>query len=185
MREFRLGTFRGRLVEVSGGSACAGLTLVFRLVLEAQRAGEPVAWLNRNGSAFFPPDVAQTGIDLSALAVIWTDDLVRMARSTDHLVRSGAFGLVVLDLGSEPDVPRAFQMRLAGLARKHATALICLTEKGARQPSLGTLVSLRAEAVRERGPDGRFHCEARILKDKRRGPGWKHVEVCHAPDGLR
>ena len=30
----------------------------------------------------------------------------------------------------------------------------------------------------------RFRCEARILKDKRSGPGWSHVEFFHGPDGL-
>jgi recombination protein RecA len=180
-----LGAFSGRLVEVSGDSACAVLTLAFGLVLEAQRGGEPVAWLSRKESVFFPPDAAEVGVDLASLAVIWACDLPRAVRTADHLVRSGAFGLVVLDLGINPRVPLAFQTRLSGLARKHATALVCLTEKDPRQPSLGALVSLRAEAVRVRGPEGRFHCQARVLKDKRRGAGWKHSEVCHAPDGLR
>ena len=31
---------------------------------------------------------------------------------------------------------------------------------------------------------GAFTCTARVLKDKRGGPGWQHVEVCRGPDGL-
>jgi recombination protein RecA len=71
------------------------------------------------------------------------------------------------------------------LAKQYDTALICVTEKGSDRPSLGSLVSLRAHAVRTRRREDRFRCEVRVLKDKRRGPGWKHTEVCRAPDGLR
>lgn len=61
---------RGRLAELSGGPRSAVLTLSFRLVLEAQRLDEPVAWITEPRSTFFPPDVAANGIDLNALVVI-------------------------------------------------------------------------------------------------------------------
>jgi len=185
IRAWDIAALRGRLAEVSGGPACAALTLTFRLVLQAQRDGEPVAWISRQESVFYPPDAADAGVDLDSMAVVWSADTPRAARAADHLVRSGAFGLVVLDLGARADMPRAFQTRLSGLARKHATALICLTEKSVRHPALGSLVSLRAQTPRTRDRDGRLHCEVRVVKDKLRGPGWSHVEVCHAPDGLR
>ena len=75
------------------------------------------------------------------------------ARAADLLLRSGGFGLVVLDLMScsrraAADVPLAMQTRLAGLARKHGSVFLCLTEKNSETSSLGSLVSLRAEAVR-------------------------------------
>ena len=70
------------------------------------------------------------------------------------------------------------------LAKKHGAALLCITEKDSGHPSLGSLVSLRAEAVRTECTGDRFRCEVRVLKDKLRGPGWTHVEVCHGPDGL-
>jgi len=50
---------------------------------------------------------------------------------------------------------------------------------------MGSLVSLRAEASWERTDPSRFLCEIHVLKDKRRGPGWKHTEVCRGPIGLR
>ena len=40
-----LGALSGRLAEISGSHSCASLTLVFRLVLEAQTGQEPVAWI--------------------------------------------------------------------------------------------------------------------------------------------
>lgn len=182
--EWSLSAFAGRFCEISGDRAGAPLTLVFRLIFEAQRNGEPAAWVGRWESAFFPPDVAAVGVDLAALPVIRTADPLAVARAADLLVRSGAFGLLVLDLGAGSVLPLPAQTRLVGLAKQHDTALVCLTQKKGDRPSLGSLVSLRAHTARSRGERDRFHCEVRVLKDKRRGPGWNHTEVCHGPDGL-
>ncbi|GAB4264667.1 MAG: hypothetical protein Kow0092_16490 [Deferrisomatales bacterium] len=175
----------GRLTELSAAGASAGLTLACALVLDAQQHGEPVAWIATEESAFYPPDVAEGGVDLDALAVVRVPRLAQTFRAADHLARSGAFGLLVLDLGERPRMPAAAQSRLAGLAGRHDTSILCLTRKDARDPSLGSLVSLRGEAVRERRGDNRLSCRVHILKDKRRGPGWEYEEVCRGPDGLR
>ncbi len=180
-----LATFAGRFTEISGDLAGAPLTLTFRLVLEAQRRGEPVAWIGRYRTPFFPPDVAEAGVDLAALPVVWALDSLAAARAADLLIRSGAFGLVVVDLGAGARLPVAAQTRLAGLAKHHEAALVFLTEKDDDRPSLGSLVSLRAHAARTGHEVELFRCEAHALKDKRRGPGWRHAEVCRGPDGLR
>ena len=74
--------------------------------------------------------------------------------------------------------------RLLGLAQKHATAVVFLTDKPSKAPSLGSLISLRGQTRRRRtGPD-EFNCELQVLKDKRRSPGWIHTEVCGGPAGL-
>jgi recombination protein RecA len=182
--EWQLSVFTGRFGEISGDEAGAGLSLVFRLVLEAQRHAEPVVWIGRRESVFFPPDVAETGVDLAALPVVWIPDPLSAARVADYLVRSGAFGLTVLDLGVRADLPVHAQTRLVGLAQKHETAVLCLTEKKDHRPSLGSLVSLRAHVVRTQREGDRFHCQARVIKDKRRGPRWQHAEVYRGPDGL-
>ena len=184
-RGWELATFSGRFSEFSGAESSAALTFAVGLIGEAQRCGEPVAWLGRRASGFYPPDVAARGVDLSALAVIWTSGALESARAADLLLRSGAFGLILMDLGTEHELPLAVQNRLAVLAKKHGTALIGLTHKEAQQPSMGSLISLRAQ-VTHGGRDHRgFWCEARILKDKRAGPGWRQSEVYHGPDGLR
>lgn len=181
---WRLSLFAGRLGEISGRRSGAVLTLAFRLVLEAQRRGDPVAWISWRGTAFYPPDVAETGVDLSALAVVWVERSTDACRAADWLLRSGGFGLVVLDLGQRDQLPIAAQSRLAGLAQKHGTALLCLTEKDRERPSIGSLVAIRAEASRRSPVGERFPCEADILKDKKRGPGSRFTELCHGPDGL-
>jgi recombination protein RecA len=174
----------GRLVEISGVGATAALTVAFGLVLEAQRQGEPVAWITLQERSFYPPDVAEGGVDLDVLVIVRVADARAAARAADQLARSGAFGLIVLDLGDDAAVPTPLQTRLVGLAQKHQTAILCITEKGSGSPSLGSLVSLRVQAQRQRHADDRFSCGLTVLKDKRRGPTWTHAEVCRGPAGL-
>ena len=195
----------GRLVELSGGHSPAVLTVACLLVLEAQRLQVPVVWVSVTRDTFFPPDMAENGVDLGALPVVWASTLPSAGRAADWLIRSGAFGLAILDLRGAPRLPSGFQARLLQLSRKHRTALVCLTGSraslrntvrstvggmpsvlnGWEMSSLGSLVSLRGEASWKRINPSQFLCELRILKDKRRGPGWKHAEVCHGPVGLR
>jgi recombination protein RecA len=181
---WRLASFAGRLAEISGGRASSALTLAFHLAWEAQRQGEPIAWIGRRERAFFPPDAADAGVDLDGFVAVWAPDGIGAARAADLLVRSGGFGLVVLDLGASATLPIAALARLAGLALKHRTAVLCLTEKEPGRPSLGPLVAVRAETERVGQPGGRFLCRARIVKDKRFGPGQEYAEICRGPDGL-
>ena len=179
----------GRLVELCDERSCAALTFAVGLVLDAQRCGESVVWITSRESSFYPPDVAEWGVDLDALAVVRLCDAREIAGVADALARSGAFGLLVLDLGAsgadrQGDVPNAVQTRLLGLAQKHGAAIVCLTVKSRERPSLGSLFSLRAQASRRACGAGRFECELAIVKDKRRAPGRRHSEVCRGPHGL-
>ena len=173
----------GRFVEISGAAASASLTLTFTLIRQAQARGDPVGWVTLAEHSFYPPDAAQGGIDLDALVVIRLLRADSIARAGEKLLRSGGFGLVVLDLGTA-DIPMPLQTRLTGLAHRHHTALICLTEKTHGAFSLGSLVSLRAHAEKKRVEGNRFACALRVLKDKRRGPTWNYEELYTGPAGL-
>jgi recombination protein RecA len=173
----------GRFVEVSSWAASAALTMVFGLVREAQKQKQPVGWVTSIENFFYPPDAAQIGIDLAALAVIRLSRSDNIPRAGEKLLRSGGFGVVVLDLGGG-DIPMPLQSRLTSLAHHHHTALICLTEKQSATLSIGSLVSLRAHAVRGRAQEKGFVCTLRVLKDKRRGPTWTHEVFCSGPVGL-
>jgi len=173
----------GRLVEISGSTASAALTLTFVLVREAQERGEPVGWVTMSETSFYPPDAAQNGTDLATLVVVRLSHAESISRAGEKLLRSGGFGVVVLDLGAA-DIPMPLQTRLTGLAHRHHTALICLTKKERRAFSLGSLVSLRAHAERQRAENNRFACTLRVLKDKRRGPTWHYEELYTGPAGL-
>ncbi len=173
----------GRLVEISSSTAAAALTLTFTLIHEAQQRGEPVGWVTLADSFFYPPDAARGGTDLTALVVIRLARAESIARAGEKLLRSGGFGVVVLDLGAA-DIPMPLQTRLTGLAHRHHTALICLTEKARAAFSLGSLVSLRVHAEKKRAADNRFLCALRVLKDKRRGSTWNYEELYTGPAGL-
>lgn len=200
-----LDALRGRLVELSAHGPTATLTAAIELVVEAQMQGEPVGWITSMSGAFYPPDVADSGVDLAALVVIRAE-AIAAARAAERLLRSGAFGLVVIDLCSsgegsrqdlihvDPNLPGAatrpssapslVQGRLVSLAQAHDAAVVYLTDKARDTASLGSLISLRAEATRVRHGDG-LAFTVRALKDKRRGVGWEHVGKRCAPPGFR
>jgi recombination protein RecA len=183
-----LAALRGRLVELSARGATGTLTAAVELVAEAQEQSEPVAWLTLHTGTFYPPDLADSGIDLAALVVVRCPDTVAAARAAERCLRSGAFGLVILDLGnhSDKDISMQIQGRLVTLAQSHDAAVVCLTEKSEDTASLGSLVSLRAEALRRREhpPHAEFSVEVRVLKDKRQGPGFTKSLKRRGPAGL-
>src|SRR5476651_929143 len=81
----------GRLTEISGRGCVSPLSAAAALLLEAQAGGEPCAWLSRDESNFFPPDLARFGIDLDALPVVFVPSPQKAARAAARLLRSGAF----------------------------------------------------------------------------------------------
>lgn len=170
----------GRLVELCAGGASAAFTQALALVREVQQATEPTAWVTAQRHAFFPPDAAACGVDLQALVVVRTSPQA-IGRAADKLLRSGGFGLVVLDL-DDTALPQPLLARLASLARKHRSILLCLTTP-AEGSRLGSLVSLRARSERHRQGD-RFCCELKVVKDRRYGPGWSSAALCRGPAGL-
>ena len=180
---WNLAAIAGRFTEISTSANAAALTLAFGLVQEAQKQGEPVGWVTSTDNFFYPPDAAHGGVDLAALVVIRVLHSAVIPNAGEKLLRSGGFGLVVLDLGTA-DIPIPLQSRLTGLAQHHHSALVCLTEKESGTFSLGSLVSLRAHAERQRSAGNGFACWLRALKDKRRGPTWSHKEFCRGPAGL-
>jgi len=182
--EWNLDLLSGRFAELSSEGETASLSAAVSIILEAQERGEPAAWVAAGPSTFFPPDAAASGVDLDSLPVIRAADRMSAARAADWLLRSGAFAVVVLDLGANPEMQIPVQARLAGLAKKHRTALLCMTKKRRDAGSIGSLVSLRAEARVEKIGFDRFRWEVRVLKDKRRGPGWSYDEEGRGVEGL-
>ena len=180
---WRLDQLAGRFIEISSTAASAALTLTFSLIGEAQERGEPVGWVSSTEDFFYPPDAVRNGIDLTALVVVRLTDRRSIARAGEKLLRSGGFGLIILDLGAA-DIAMPLQTRLTGLAHRHHTALVCLTKKNRAAFSLGSLVSLRAHAQKKRVAQNRFACALRVLKDKQRGPTWNHEALYNGPAGL-
>lgn len=187
----------GRLVEVvaprvlaarGGPSFGAALTAASSLIWKAQQQGEVTAWIQAGPTSFFPPDFAAGGIDLDALVVVRLAGAAAAARAADKLLRSGGFGLVVLDLGAGARLAPALASRLLGLALQHRAAVVFLSGRaagGGDAGSLSPLVSLRVTAEARRTATSRFLCCIRAVKDKRRAPGWIVEESFRGPPGLR
>jgi recombination protein RecA len=215
--EWSFAELAGRLVQIEGAGDSAALTLAFLAILKAQQCGEPVAWIaprvratswedaSMAGSVFYPPDAYETGIDLEALPVVRVPDVTTVFAALDVLVRSGGFGLIVADLGDLQSAASTSLARLAGLARRHHTALVFLTRppvlqthtRGRSRPSrpaipsgdtrgsLGSLISLHVRSRRQRVGRDQFECGLVVLKDKQCGPVWEYAEVCRGALGLR
>jgi recombination protein RecA len=193
----------GRLCELAGARAGATLSFAASLVLDAQRRGESVAWIQPRSSSFFPPDLAECGVDLDALVVVRPPQPSDLGLAAEWIARSGAFGLIVLDVTALAFVPMAMQSRLLSLAQKHDLGLVCLTEKAPERASLSSLIGLRADTlVRRRGNSANsvrdalepldprdvlatFECELSAAKDKRRSRPWRHSEARRGTPGLR
>ena len=168
----------GRIAELCGNDHAGHLSLAGSLVHQFQAAGEPVAWVTTTTDTFFPPDLAGTGVDLTSLPVARLGDPVAATTVTDRLIRSGSFGLVVLELIGDHQIPAGILGRLVRLARQQEACLVCLTKR-----PLGSMVSLRGTIHRQQeGSDG--ICGVVVHKDRRRGPGYRFSYRYRAPHGV-
>lgn len=131
----------GRLVEISGVGASARHTTAVALVRQAQLEGETTAWVQPAGGPLYPPDLAESGVDLGALVVVHVPEdrgQVGLARAAELLLRSGAFGLCVVDL-SVPEICPEGQVTFgpaAAIVCPEGQALSDMSSRPARPPRL-------------------------------------------------
>jgi recombination protein RecA len=188
---WNLEALAGAMAEISAPGPAAGVLAAVRLLLDAQERGEPAAWIVAGDSLPYAPDLSDAGIDLEALPFVRVTGTVAGARAAEHLLRSGAFGFVILDLTVLEKARRsgtalhpAAQMRLAALCRRHQAGLLLLARKPEGAPPIASLASMRAQGTVRRTAFDRFTFQLQVLKDKRQGTGWSHEEICRGPDGL-
>lgn len=194
----------GRLIEISGGAASARITTAVALVRQAQLEGETTVWIQPVLGPLFPPDLAESGVDLDALIVVQIPEergQAGLARAAELLLRSGAYGLCVLDLSAPPRPPQvaedmpartcppglrgsAWQARLAGLARLHSSRVVLLTRGSPQRDSLGPMIGLRVAPRRERRAPGLFALRPEVLKHKGGAPSAAAWELRRGPWGL-
>lgn len=163
----------GRLIEIASALGGAQTTAAIACLRHAQVQGETAAWVQLAGGALFPPDLADSGIDLDALLVVNVPlraGAFGLVKAAELLLRSGGFGCVVVDV-REPlarglDCDSAWQGRLLGVAREHDSAVLLLSDGSSHPGSLGPLVSVCLEPHRKRVQRGVFAVEHRIRKDK-------------------
>lgn len=173
----------GRLVELCGE---AQTSTAVAILAHAQREGETAAWIQPVHGSLYPPDLAAAGVDVEALVVIHVPETGAMSgaagqcRAAELLLRSGGFGLLVIDFSrTEPTGGAAWQGRLLGLARQHEARLLMLRREA--RESLGPLVGMRVASRVERVTNvddpsgfcprtGRFEIRHEVLKNKSGGP---------------
>ena len=158
------------------------LSLAAEIILEAQRHGEPAAWVAAADSVFFPPDLSRRGVDLSALAVIRAGGQTESLTAAEWLAGSGAVGLVVVDCDGQWNVSDASLGRIQKLAERSKCAVVFLTRKRCSDPSLGSRISLRGCV--SRSDAGPFQVDLHAAKDKRSHPGSRQRRHYHGPPGM-
>ena len=146
---------RGRLTEVTGPLGSGKTSLVRHIVT---RSNQRVAYIDA-ARTLVPRDWAH----VSTLWVIRPPTPQRGAWSADVLLRSGAFGLVVLD--SAPALTRAVTMRLSQLSRESDAVLLVLGEDQVLQT--GTAVRLRVSAWRVTVEKGGSHEMLEVPREQR------------------
>ncbi|MBX3249038.1 MAG: hypothetical protein KF901_17805 [Myxococcales bacterium] len=158
----------GRLVELTGRGDTARTSLVVHQIARRQAEGELVAWVQPQGGTFYPPDAAEAGVDLDSLAIVHVPpSALEAARAAELLLRSGAFGFVVVDLdGMAPQdarLPTRALARLHALCRRHDAVVAFFAPPSAE--ALGSLVSLRL-APRRLPLGDAWQIEPEVLRDK-------------------
>jgi recombination protein RecA len=149
---------RGRLTEITGAPG-SGLTTVARhLVATTLRAGWWVAYVDATRT-LAPRDWAALGTH-EGLWVVRPEDGTRSAWCADVLLRSGAFGLVILD--GAPALTRTVAVRLVRLARASDAAFVVLAPHGQHAGVAGALQLRVQRASTKRRPADRLDLTARL-----------------------
>lgn len=87
---------RGRIVEVMGQEASGKTTLVLHVVAEAQKKGIACAFIDTE-QALDKTRAEKIGVDFQKLAISQPDSGEQALDLLDFLVRSGEFGVIVVD----------------------------------------------------------------------------------------
>lgn len=167
------GFARGTIATLEGPASSGRTAIAARLLATATRCGLAAAV---DDGSLYPPSFAGAGVHLDRLLFMPASDPVGIARSADILLRSHAFGIVLMPAVG---VKAAVWTRLASLAH-HANALLVAVGTEASN-ELGYFASARVQCRIERvlwtHASGPF-CELAgydihtcIVKNKRSAPG--------------
>jgi recombination protein RecA len=125
---------RGRIVEIYGPESSGKTTLTIHAIAEAQKAGGIAAFIDAE-HAFDRFYAAKLGVDVENLLISQPDNGEQALEIADHLIRSGAIDIVVIDSvaaltpkaeieGEMGDSKMGLQARLMSQALRKLTANI-------------------------------------------------------------
>lgn len=128
---------RGRVVEIYGPEASGKTTLTLHCIAEAQKAGGLAAFIDAE-HAFDKSYAEKLGIDLDNLYVSQPDNGEQALEIAEHLIRSGAIDILVIDSvaalvpkaeieGEMGDSKMGLQARLMSQALRKLTGTISKT----------------------------------------------------------
>jgi recombination protein RecA len=172
----------GALAEISQETPCGAISFAAEIIAEAQREREPVVWVAGTESVFFPADFCRRGIDVSAVAVIRAGGAGDSLRAAEWLVGSGAVGLVVIDAGGKWSVSEAALGRIQKRAERSRCAVLFLTRKRPRDPSLGSRILRRGFITRSGGDP--FLVEIHTVRDTRSHSSSRQRRQYRGPAGM-
>ena len=87
---------RGRVTEVFGAESSGKSTVCLHLIAESQRLGGTAAYVDAE-HAMDPSYAARCGVDVDSLLISQPDSAEQALEVVEHLVRSGAVDVVVID----------------------------------------------------------------------------------------
>jgi hypothetical protein len=179
------GWIPGTVATLEGSSGSGRTAIAARLLAQTTHRG--LAAVIDDGS-LFPPALARAGVRLDRLLVIPARGALGIARAVDIVLRSRAFGVVLM-----PAVALRAQVwsRLTGLAQKAGAVLLALGERAGAD--LAAFAATRIGCVLDRvlvaGAGGVFNrlvgyeAQARVLKQRGVAPGTcVHVRVLQRND---
>ena len=128
---------RGRVVEIYGPESSGKTTLAIHAIAEAQKAGGIAAFIDAE-HAFDRFYAQKLGVDIENLLISQPDNGEQALEITDHLIRSGAVDIIVIDSvaaltpkaeieGEMGDSRMGLQARLMSQALRKLTANISKT----------------------------------------------------------
>ena len=167
---------RGRVTELSGSRSAGRTGLACRIAGNATSAGETIAWIDPD-DALDPEAATAAGVALARTLWVRPRNVADACSAAEILLGAGGFGLVVLDLGSQPALParRATRpptltswMRLARAAERTRSTLLVLAIASQAGACAAVRLELEGPCARWGGGRGR-----RVLVDgiaaRRRG----------------
>lgn len=128
---------RGRIIEIYGPESSGKTTLALQAIAEAQKQGGIAAFVDAE-HAFDPIYAQKLGIDTERLLIAQPDNGEQALEIAEHLIRSGAVDIVVIDSvaalvpkaeieGEMGDSKMGLQARLMSQALRKLTGVISKT----------------------------------------------------------
>ena len=125
---------KGRVVEIFGPESSGKTTLALSAIASAQKGGDSCAFIDAE-HALDPVYAGKLGVDIKKLVVSQPDNGEQALEIADVLVRSGAFGIIVIDSvaalvpkaeieGEMGDSHMGLQARLMSQALRKLTASV-------------------------------------------------------------